>query len=96
MSKPGRTSFVSEWFSRTFCSFAAKIAAQVEKRLLADRTSTPFSVHGDSVDTDLFRSGAGMSFVMTHGRSGFFYYERLISRERYTQNSLAPGIRLEF
>ena len=65
MSKPGRTSFVSEWFSRTFCS-------------------------------DLFRSGAGMSFVMTHGRSGFFYYERLISRERYTQNSLAPGIRLEF
>jgi len=37
-----------------------------------------------------------MSFVMTHGRSGFFYYERLISRERFSQNSLALGIRLEF
>jgi len=73
MSKPGRTSFVSEWFSRTFGSFAAKVAAQVEKR-----------------------SGAGMSFVMTHGRSGFFYYERLINRERFAQNSLAFGIRLEF
>ena len=59
MSKPGRTSLVSEWFSR-------------------------------------FRLGVGMSFVMTHTRSGFFYYERLISRERYTQNSLALGIRLEF
>jgi hypothetical protein len=33
---------------------------------------------------------------MTKGRSGFFYYERLISRERFSQNSLALGIRLEF
>jgi len=70
--------------------------AQVEMRFLADPTQTPFTVHGDPVDTDFFRFGAGMSFVMAHGRSGFFYYERLISRERYTQNSLALGIRLEF
>ena len=28
--------------------------------------------------------------------SGFFYYERLIGRERFSQNSLALGIRLEF
>jgi outer membrane autotransporter protein/uncharacterized repeat protein (TIGR01451 family) len=70
--------------------------AEVEARFLADPLGTPFTIHGDPVDTDFFRFGVGMSFIMTHGRSGFFYYERLISRERYSQNSLALGIRLEF
>jgi uncharacterized repeat protein (TIGR01451 family) len=68
----------------------------VEAHFLYDPTATPFKVTGDPVDTDFFRFGIGMSFVMTHGRSGFFYYERLISRERFSQNSLAFGIRLEF
>jgi outer membrane autotransporter protein/uncharacterized repeat protein (TIGR01451 family) len=70
--------------------------AEVEGRFLYDPTGTPFTIHGDPVDTDFFRFGVGMSFVMTHGRSGFFYYERLISRDRFSQNSLALGIRLEF
>lgn len=68
----------------------------VEAHFLFDPSQTPFSVHGDPVDSDFFRFGLGMSFVMTHGRSGFFYYERLISRERFSQNSLAFGLRLEF
>jgi outer membrane autotransporter protein len=70
--------------------------AEVEARFLFDPLGTPFTIHGDPIDTDFFRFGVGMSFVMTHGRSGFFYYERLISRERFSQNSLAIGIRLEF
>jgi outer membrane autotransporter protein/uncharacterized repeat protein (TIGR01451 family) len=70
--------------------------AKVEMRFLADPLGTPFSIEGDPIDTDFFRFGVGMSFVMTKGRSGFFYYERLISRERFSQNSLALGIRLEF
>ena len=70
--------------------------AKVEMRFLFDPTSTPFQIEGDPIDTDFFRFGIGMSFVMTKGRSGFFYYERLISRERFSQNSLALGIRLEF
>jgi outer membrane autotransporter protein len=70
--------------------------AEVEMRFLFDPTATPFTIHGDPVDTDFFRFGVGMSFVMAQGRSGFFYYERLISRERFSQNSLALGIRLEF
>lgn len=70
--------------------------AQVEARFLFDPTSTPFTIHGDDIDSDFFRLGAGMSFVMAKGRSGFFYYERLIGRERFSQNSLALGIRLEF
>jgi outer membrane autotransporter protein len=70
--------------------------AEVEARFLHDPTGTPFTLHGDPIDTDFFRFGLGMSFVMAKGRSGFFYYERLISRERFSQNSLALGIRLEF
>ena len=70
--------------------------AAVEAHFLYDPTATPFTIHGDEVDSDFFRFGVGMSFVMTHGRSGFFYYERLISRERFSQNSLAFGLRLEF
>ena len=53
-------------------------------------------VHGEPVDSDFFRLGFGMSFVFTHGRSGFFYYERLLGRDRITQNNLALGLRLEF
>lgn len=68
----------------------------VEAHFLFDPTATPFTITGDPVDSDFFRFGIGMSFVMTHGRSGFFYYERLISRERFSQNSLAFGLRLEF
>lgn len=70
--------------------------SEVEARFLFDPLGTPFTIHGDPIDTDFFRFGVGMSFVMTKGRSGFFYYERLISRERFSQNSLALGIRLEF
>jgi outer membrane autotransporter protein/uncharacterized repeat protein (TIGR01451 family) len=70
--------------------------SEVEARFLYDPTGTPFTIHGDPIDTDFFRFGVGMSFIMTKGRSGFFYYERLISRERFSQNSLALGIRLEF
>jgi hypothetical protein len=71
-------------------------ARPVDLRFLFDPTNTAFTIHGDPIDTDFFRFGIGMSFVMAKGRSGFFYYERLISRERFSQNSLALGIRLEF
>ena len=30
------------------------------------------------------------------GDPSFFYYEHLISRDRYSRNSPVPGIRLEF
>ena len=68
----------------------------VNAYFLYDPTKTMFSVHGEPVDSDFFRLGFGMSFVFTHGRSGFFYYERLLGRDRITQNNLALGLRLEF
>ena len=86
MAKSGRTNLWFAWFARSFACLA----------VLLSPTATPFTIHGDPVDTDFFRFGVGMSFVMAQGRSGFFYYERLISRERFSQNSLALGIRLEF
>ncbi len=70
--------------------------SEVEARFLFDPLGTPFTIKGDPIDTDFFRFGVGMSFVMAKGRSGFFYYERLLSRERFSQDSLALGIRIEF
>ncbi len=63
---------------------------------LNDPTATPFTVIGDPIDTDFYRLGVGLSFVLTHGRSGFFYYEKLIGRDRVARDSLAFGLRLEF
>jgi uncharacterized protein with beta-barrel porin domain len=67
-----------------------------EARFLYDPTATGFTVTGDEIDSDYFRFGVGLSFVMTHGRSGFFYYEKILSRERMSQYSLTLGLRLEF
>lgn len=67
-----------------------------EAHFLYDPTATGFTVTGDEIDSDYFRFGVGLSLVMTHGRSGFFYYEKILSRERMSQYSLTLGLRLEF
>ena len=51
---------------------------------------------GDPVDQNFFKVGLGMSFVMTHGRSGFFYYDRLFGAERLSKSNIGVGIRIEF
>jgi len=61
-----------------------------------DPTQTPIQVTGDSIDTDFFRLGLGLSFVFTHGRSGFIYYEKTLGRAGITQDNIAIGLRLEF
>ncbi len=61
-----------------------------------DPTATPIQVTGDSIDTDFFRLGLGLSFVFTHGRSGFIYYEKTLGRTGITQDNIAIGLRLEF
>lgn len=65
-------------------------------RFLNDPTHTPMSVTGDKVDTDYFRMGFGLSMVLTKGRSGFFYYERMFARSGLSQDNLAVGVRIEF
>ena len=68
----------------------------LEARFLHDPTATPMVLSGDALDTDYFRLGLGMSMVLTRGRSGFFYYERLVGRDRTSQYNLALGLRMEF
>ncbi|HEU0154379.1 MAG TPA: autotransporter domain-containing protein [Arenimonas sp.] len=68
----------------------------MEARFLNDPLATPMLVTGDPLDTDYFRLGLGLSMVLTGGRSGFFYYERLAGRDGESQWNLALGLRMEF
>jgi len=68
----------------------------ITAHFLNDPSSTPISFKGDVRDTDFFRLGVGMSMVMAHGRSGFFYVEDLVGRSGYSQYNLALGLRIEF
>ncbi len=69
---------------------------RLEAHFLNDPTATPILVHGDPLDSDFFRLGLGLSFILTGGKSGFVYYEKTLGREGITQDNLALGIRLEF
>ncbi len=68
----------------------------ITARFLNDPTQTPITVRGDPTDTDFFRLGLGVSFVLPKGRSGFIYYEKVLGRTGVTQDNLAVGIRIEF
>jgi outer membrane autotransporter protein len=68
----------------------------VEARFLHDPTGSPMVIRGDPLDTDYLRLGLGMSMVLTKGRSGFFYYERLLGKDGMSQYNLALGFRMEF
>lgn len=70
--------------------------SQVEAHFLYDPSATPFTITGDKLDTDFFRIGLGLSMVLTKGRSGFFYYEKMIGRDGISQDNLALGLRIEF
>ena len=68
----------------------------LEARFLNDPTGSVMLLRGDELDTDYFRIGLGMSMVLTKGRSGYFYYERLLGKDRSSQYNLALGFRMEF
>ena len=68
----------------------------ITARFLHDPTATTIQVTGDSIDTNFFRLGLGLSFVLPKGRSGFIYYEKTLGRTGITQDNLAIGLRLEF
>jgi uncharacterized protein with beta-barrel porin domain len=68
----------------------------IDASFINDPSQTRISVLGEPVDKSYIRLGFGMSLVFTKGRSGFFYYEKLLGREGVDQYSLAGGIRIEF
>ena len=61
-----------------------------------DPTGTPILVLGDDVDGSYFKIGLGLSMVLTHGRSGFITYERVVGRAGMSQQMLSLGFRWEF
>jgi uncharacterized protein with beta-barrel porin domain len=68
----------------------------IEARFINDPTGSAMLVRGDPLDTNYFRLGFGLSMVLTRGRSGFFYYERLTGMNGMSQDNLALGFRMEF
>jgi outer membrane autotransporter protein len=61
-----------------------------------DPSATPITVTGDAIDKSFFRVGVGLSVVMTHGRSGFVLYQRVIGKDGVSQENLTLGLRVEF
>ena len=70
--------------------------AQVTARFLNDPTATPIVITGDPQDTDYYRVGLGLSFILNKGRSGFFYFEQVLGRDGYSQYNIGAGLRMEF
>ncbi|MBS0193803.1 MAG: autotransporter domain-containing protein [Proteobacteria bacterium] len=68
----------------------------VNASFLADPTATVFQIKGDSVDTNYFRFGLGLSFTFTQGRSAFVYYQKTLGISGLTQDNIAAGFRMEF
>ncbi|MCX7032857.1 MAG: autotransporter domain-containing protein [Arenimonas sp.] len=68
----------------------------IEARFINDPTGSAMLVSGDPLDTNYFRIGLGLSMVLTRGRSGFMYYERLTGMNGMSQYNLALGFRMEF
>ena len=68
----------------------------VNARFLADPTASMFQIKGDSVDTNFFRLGLGLSFTLPRGKSGFVYYEKTLGITGLTQDNLTLGFRMEF
>ena len=61
-----------------------------------DPTATPILVLGDDLDSSYLRVSLGLSMVLTHGRSGFLPYERILARSGISQQGATLGFRWEF
>lgn len=61
-----------------------------------DPTQSPIIISSGTTDRDFFRLGFGLSMVMTGGKSGFLYYQRVAGRTGQSQDNLSLGFRMEF
>jgi uncharacterized protein YhjY with autotransporter beta-barrel domain len=68
----------------------------VQASFIYDPTGTPITVTGNPEDKSFFRIGLGLSMILSRGRSGFIYYEKMIGRDRLDQDTLSMGLRMEF
>lgn len=70
--------------------------ASLEAYFLFDPNRTPFIIAGEPIDKSFMRVGTGLSFLATKGRSGFIYYEKILGKQRISQDGIALGLRFEF
>lgn len=68
----------------------------IQASFIYDLTDTPITVTGNPEDKSFFRIGLGLSMILSRGRSGFIYYEKMIGRDRLDQDTLSMGLRMEF
>jgi uncharacterized protein YhjY with autotransporter beta-barrel domain len=68
----------------------------IQASFIYDPTNTLISVTGDPLDKSFFRIGLGLSMILSKGRSGFIYYEKMIGRDKLDQDNLSLGLRMEF
>ena len=68
----------------------------IEASFIYDPNGTIISVTGDEQDKSFFRIGLGLSMILSQGRSGFIYYEKMLGRDRLDQDTLSMGLRMEF
>jgi outer membrane autotransporter protein len=54
------------------------------------------TVKTNGPDRDYFNLGAGVSATFKRGMSTFFYYEAVLGRNNFTNNSFTAGLRFEF
>jgi outer membrane lipase/esterase len=59
-------------------------------------SSTVFTVQTTSPGRDYCNLGAGLSATFKSGVSAFFYYEAILGRSSFTDNTLHAGVRVEF
>jgi uncharacterized protein with beta-barrel porin domain len=65
-------------------------------RFANDPSRSTILLKDSPTDTDFFRIGLGLSAVMSKGRSGFVYYDKIIGRDGVQQDNVTLGIRIEF
>ncbi len=70
-------------------------ADPVAARFVFDPTATPFLVSPDSPDTTYGVLGGGLSLVLSHGVSGFVFYDQLLGLENLSSHSISFGVRVE-
>lgn len=68
----------------------------ISARFIHDPTGTLITLSGEPTDSDYLRLSVGLSLVLTHGRSGFFLYQRVLARTGQSQDDLSIGFRIEF
>jgi outer membrane autotransporter protein len=61
-----------------------------------DPSQTTFALDTDSPDSNYFNLRLGVSAQFAKGRSGYFYYRKLLGYDNIDVNAFSAGLRLEF